>query len=85
MSIEAMKLALEALKAHEDIGIKSDKAIASLRAAIEQAEKQEPVAWWTGVHDDEEDYMSERIRKEHAKRGSSTPKDFPIPLYTAPQ
>jgi hypothetical protein len=45
MSIEAMKQALEALTAHADIGIKSDKAITALRAAIEQAEKQEPVAW----------------------------------------
>jgi len=42
--IEAAKLALEALEAHADIGIKSDKAITALNAAIEQAEKQEPVA-----------------------------------------
>jgi hypothetical protein len=42
---EAMKQALEALEAHADIGIKSDKAIDSLRQAIEQAEKREPVAW----------------------------------------
>ena len=47
MSIEAMKQALEALTAHADIGIKSDKAITALRAAIEQAEEQEPVAWLT--------------------------------------
>jgi hypothetical protein len=40
-----MKQALEALEAHADIGIKSDKAIDSLRQAIEQVEKQEPVAW----------------------------------------
>ena len=39
MSIEAIKLALEALTAHADIGIKSDKAITALRAAIEQAEQ----------------------------------------------
>jgi hypothetical protein len=45
MTIEAMKLALDALEAHADIGIKSDKAITALRTAIEQAEKQEPVAW----------------------------------------
>ena len=47
MTIEAMKQALEALEAHADIGIKSDKAITALRTAIEQAEKQEPVAWLT--------------------------------------
>jgi hypothetical protein len=40
--IEAMKLALEALEAHADIGIKSDKAITALRTAIAEAEKQEP-------------------------------------------
>ncbi len=45
MTIEALKQALEALEAHADIGIKSDKAITALRTAIEAAEKQEPVAW----------------------------------------
>jgi hypothetical protein len=45
MTIEAMKLALDALEAHADIGIKSDKAITAIRTAIEQSEKQEPVAW----------------------------------------
>jgi hypothetical protein len=43
--IEAAKQALEALEAHADIGIKSDKAITALRTAIAEAEKQEPVAW----------------------------------------
>jgi hypothetical protein len=41
MTIEAMKQALEALEAHADIGIKSDKAITALRTAIAEAEKQE--------------------------------------------
>jgi hypothetical protein len=54
MSIEAMKLALEALEWNlpvvEDWGGKDNlslqhKAITALRQAIEQAEKQEPVAW----------------------------------------
>jgi hypothetical protein len=45
MSITAMRQALEALEAHADIGIKSDKAITTLRTAIAEAEKQEPVAW----------------------------------------
>jgi hypothetical protein len=36
MSIEAMTLALEALEAHADLGIKSDKAITALRQAIEK-------------------------------------------------
>jgi hypothetical protein len=45
MTIETMKLALEALEAHADIGIKSDKAITALRTAIAEADKQEPVAF----------------------------------------
>lgn len=62
MSIEAMKQALEALEWNlpviEDYGDKEQlnrqhKAITSLydalRQAIEQAEKQEPVAWDSGV------------------------------------
>ncbi len=48
MSIEAMKLALEALERyapqHGNPDDMSD-AITALRTAIEQAEKQEPVAW----------------------------------------
>ena len=50
MSIEAMKQALEALELalpdlHGYWKEKADAAIASLRQAIEQAEKQEPVDW----------------------------------------
>ena len=41
MSIEAMKLALEAW----DTGLDKRPAMEALRTAIEQAEKQEPVAW----------------------------------------
>ncbi len=42
MSIEAMKQALEAL---ETVFMPHHPAVISLRTAIEQAEKQEPVAW----------------------------------------
>jgi hypothetical protein len=47
MSIEAMKLALEALEFyHDQHGEEKDgQAINALRQAIEQAEQQEPVAW----------------------------------------
>jgi hypothetical protein len=41
---EALKLALEALEAHADIGIKSDKAITAIKEALAQPE-QEPVAY----------------------------------------
>ena len=37
--------ALDALEAHADIGIKSDKVITALRTALEQSVEQEPVAW----------------------------------------
>ena len=40
---ETLKLALEALEAHADIGIKSDKAITAIKEALAQPE-QEPVA-----------------------------------------
>jgi hypothetical protein len=48
MSIEAMKQALEALEWNckgEPLPTLELKAITALRQAIEQAEKQEPVAW----------------------------------------
>jgi hypothetical protein len=45
MSIEAMKQALDALEHGEIYKKKTAKAIAALRTAIKQAEKQEPVAW----------------------------------------
>ena len=41
---EALKLALEALEAHADIGIKSDKPITAIKEALAQPE-QEPVAY----------------------------------------
>jgi hypothetical protein len=44
MKDEALKLALEALEAHADIGIKSDKAITAIKQAL-AAPVQEPVAW----------------------------------------
>jgi len=42
MKDEALKLALEALEAHADIGIKADKAITAVKAAL-AAPVQEPV------------------------------------------
>ena len=41
---KAAEMALEALEAHADFGIKADKAIEALRQALAQPE-QEPVAW----------------------------------------
>jgi len=48
MTIEAMKQALEALETCMYPQQKQIQAITSLRQAIEQAEKQEPVAWMDG-------------------------------------
>lgn len=37
---EALKMALEALEAHADIGIKSDKAITAIKEALAQPEQE---------------------------------------------
>jgi hypothetical protein len=77
MSIEAMKMALEALERHKPKisegslpVLTHDAAITALRAAIEQSEK--PVAW-QGVHD----YTDLYYRKP--------PQADVRPLYTAPR
>jgi hypothetical protein len=87
MSIEEMKQALEALEL-EDMAWRYEKeptpehiakAITSLRQAIEQAEKQEPVA-----------YINVEQRKlewaKYTKWDTPTVVNLPkIPLYTTPQ
>jgi hypothetical protein len=45
MSIEAMKLALDALEFDSLYGTGKQEAITSLRQAIAETEKQEPVGW----------------------------------------
>jgi len=77
MSIEAMKQALEALEieqgAHAYLQLgKADhieQSIAALRTAIEQAEKQEPVAW-TARELELIDGMI-RVQLDHAERCDS--------------
>ena len=81
MSIEVIKQALEALEMYLKLDTMDEahileveiapKAITALRAAIEQAEKQEPVAW-QGVHDHTDLYY----RKP--------PQADVRPLYTTP-
>jgi len=77
MSIEAMKQALELLEVCngaeivEGVIIYTDKEITALRQAIEQAEKQEPVAWMSS-HD---------VGFKRSEFGD-TPT---VPLYTTPQ
>jgi hypothetical protein len=82
MSIEAisteraLKLALEALKcllAGNSTAHQAANAITALRQAIEQAEKQEPVAWqWLNTA-----HFRKKLPKD-AEQGAWTP------LYTAP-
>jgi hypothetical protein len=80
MSIEAMKLALEALGKVKDMAWSEDtaegrKTIEALRAAIEQAEKQEPVAYW-----DEKAEVFCMPPKDGSRPFAKSWK----PLYTAP-
>ena len=81
MSIEVIKQALEALESERDKyvewgdedGAPEDvyEAITALRQAIEQAEKQEPVAW-QGVHDTTDLYWRKPVQGDVR------------PLYTTP-
>jgi hypothetical protein len=78
MSIEAMKQALEALETPlhaQPWGLKQN-AIVAIRAAIEQTEKQEPVAWMhkeTGL-----------LRREISK-AADWYSNYWQPLYAAPR
>lgn len=70
MSIEAMKQALGALLKYP---MTEGRAIQALRQAIEQAEKQEPVA-----------YIDHVSGKPKFINGYVVQTDYDIPLYTAP-
>ena len=86
MSIEAMKMALEALESATSFLSKKQRdrcpqVIAALRTAIEVAEKQEPVAWYT------DDHLTDRSATTYSKdmvyRWQC--KGWPVtPLYTTP-
>jgi hypothetical protein len=81
MSIEAMKLALEALELVDGYVMGKHEAMEALRDAIEQAEKQEPVAWFTEDH--REDKSATTYSKKMSERWKE--KGWPVtPLYTAP-
>jgi hypothetical protein len=43
---EALRLALEALEAHADIGLKADKAITAIKAALEAKDEPDYKALW---------------------------------------
>jgi len=79
MSIEAMKQALEALTTLDSgSSYKTHNAATALYRAIEQAEKQEPVAW---VHLD--NWKSGNFWPDDCFSETSDPPEM-TPLYTAP-
>ena len=81
MSREAMKQALDALGYVMSHGAQVQIAKDILTQAIEQAEKQEPVAWASSLDFDDDD--QEIIpAKDKGKLGTS---NCNIPLYTAPK
>jgi hypothetical protein len=83
MSQEAMKQALEALEKHKPkisggslAWITHDRAIDALRDVIEQAEKQEPVAWMN-KHGACKTSLFREIE-------AGAKDEYTIPLYTTP-
>jgi hypothetical protein len=79
MSIEAMRQALDALDAYSWEQVNAARA--ALRTAIAEAEKQEPVAWYT------DDHLTDRSATTYSKdmvyRWQC--KGWPVtPLYTTP-
>ncbi len=84
MTIKAMKQALDALAYCEalnrDVEQQKAQAIESLRAAIEQAEKQEPVAWITEkISGPTKGYMTVTFNKDTGWKDARS-----IPLYERP-
>jgi hypothetical protein len=81
---EIMQQALEALTRIWEDGLENfpesghDAAITALRAAIEQADEQEPVAW--GLMDDHGEVYDCVAPSEHAKYEGR----YTVPLYTIP-
>lgn len=74
--VDAMKQALEALKGHEHAEL-----CHTLRLAIEQAEKQEPVAWLA----ESENYREAiTTNEDHAQKIAAGHNASIRPLYTAP-
>jgi hypothetical protein len=74
MLIEAMKQALEALTTLDSgSSYKTHNAATALYRAIEQAEKQEPVAWWNPTKDTA---STDPVHRHNADC---------VPLYPAPR
>ena len=89
MSIEALKKLVAAVDAiPEDVeGWMPDAltgALIDAKKAIAEAEKQEPHSWYSAQEDE---WMTNKIRKEHERLNSYTHKvgKFDLALYTHPQ
>ena len=80
MSIEAMKQALEALEQWNTPLYKRGNVIESLRQAIAEAKKQEPVVWMY------QDKSTHEVRFQKHMRGFvDHGATYETPLYTTPQ
>ena len=82
---EALRLALNALEAHADIGIKADKAITAIKDALEA--KDEPVAWRTFDGEGGYDYRTYENNEDYANdwdKRNPNHKGWVEPLYTTP-
>lgn len=54
-----------------------------LRARVAELENQEPIGYLDGI-DKLAEFMHSKIKLEHEKVKSTTPRDFTIPVYLAP-
>ena len=56
---------------------------ARLNAGWGSEQQAEPIGWLDG-NDKLADFMHRDLKADHDKRGSATPREFTIPVYTAP-
>ena len=74
-SIDYMRESVDSIKqAWYDAGVKK-------LAGAQPEQQAEPIGWLDG-NDKLAEFMHRDLKAEHDKRGSATPKDFTIPVYT---
>ena len=72
--------AQQALDAYESTNLDMHiAAIHALRTAL--AQQTEPIGWLDG-NDKLAEFMHRDLKAEHDKRGSATPREFTVPVYT---
>ena len=62
---EALRLALEALEAHADIGLKADKAITAIKAALEAKDEPDYKALWQQMCERCDELDKKLAQQEH--------------------